>query len=102
MFRFFFLFKPTLSVGKVGGLAVDLLVSTYDAPRVGWLEDENVLPVVSNDALARLPRAEALLSTNLEGERLLLLLSFLLSRTRALQPSPLRLFNKCFKTRTTR
>jgi proteasome assembly chaperone 2 len=66
MFRFFFLFKPTLSVGKVGGLAVDLLVSTYDAPRVGWLEDENVLPVVSNDALARLPRAEALLSTNLE------------------------------------
>jgi hypothetical protein len=59
--------QPTLSVGKVGGLTVDLLAATYGLPRVGWLEDENVLPVASNDTLTLLPRPDGALSTNLEG-----------------------------------
>jgi hypothetical protein len=61
--------QPTLSVGKVGGLTVDLLAATYGLPRVGWLEDENVLPVASNDTLTLLPRPDGALSTNLEGAR---------------------------------
>jgi len=62
--------QPSLSVGKVGGLAVDLLVSTYGLHRAGWLEDENVLPVASNNALVVGPTSgdgDVSLSTNLEG-----------------------------------
>ncbi|KAL6072826.1 Proteasome assembly chaperone 2 [Balamuthia mandrillaris] len=41
---------PTLSIGHVGQLAVDLLVASNRLPRVGFLEDENLLSLVGNDA----------------------------------------------------
>lgn len=48
---------------------MDLLVGTYGLQRVGWIEDENVLPVVSSNALALLPRHDGgSPSTNVEGE----------------------------------
>ena len=59
-FNFIFLFifnkfyefesQPALSIGNVGQLAVDLLVSSTRAETVGYLDDPFVLPCVGNDA----------------------------------------------------
>ncbi|XP_010466023.1 PREDICTED: proteasome assembly chaperone 2-like [Camelina sativa] len=52
------LILPALSIGNVGQLAVDLLVSSTDADRVGYLDDTNLLPCVGNDAYGPLPCGE--------------------------------------------
>ncbi|XP_074338037.1 uncharacterized protein LOC141675226 [Apium graveolens] len=41
---------PALSIGNVGQLGVDLLISCTTAERIGYLDDPNVLPCVGNDA----------------------------------------------------
>lgn len=57
--------QPALSIGNVGQLAVDLLVSSTGAERVGYLDDPNLLPCVGNDAYGPLPCGEIALP--LEG-----------------------------------
>ncbi|KAJ7945996.1 Proteasome assembly chaperone 2 [Quillaja saponaria] len=52
------LILPALSIGNVGQLAVDLLVSSTGAERVGYLDDPNVLPCVGNDAYGPVPQGE--------------------------------------------
>nr|GEV82556.1 reverse transcriptase domain-containing protein [Tanacetum cinerariifolium] len=42
--------KPALSIGNVGQLAMDLLIASNKAGRIGCLDDPNVLPCVGNDA----------------------------------------------------
>jgi len=42
---------PSLSIGNVGQLAIDLIVSTLSLPRVGYLDNPHVLPIVGNDSL---------------------------------------------------
>ncbi|KAL3843486.1 hypothetical protein ACJIZ3_000889 [Penstemon smallii] len=49
------LILPALSIGNVGQLAVDLLISSLKAERVGYLDDPNVLPCVGNDAYSQSP-----------------------------------------------
>lgn len=49
---------PALSIGNVGQLAVDLLVCTTKAKRIGFLDDPFVLPCVGNDAFGPLPSGE--------------------------------------------
>lgn len=44
------LFQPSISVGNVGQLTVDLLINTLKLPRVGYLKDPALLPLVGNDA----------------------------------------------------
>ncbi|KAL6502522.1 hypothetical protein OROHE_024527 [Orobanche hederae] len=46
---------PALSIGNVGQLAVDLLISSLKADKIGYLDDPNVLPCVGNDAYSPLP-----------------------------------------------
>ncbi|KAK1560357.1 hypothetical protein Q3G72_025658 [Acer saccharum] len=46
---------PALSIGNVGQLAVDLLVSSTRAETVGYLDDPFVLPCVGNDAYWPIP-----------------------------------------------
>ncbi|CAI9104425.1 OLC1v1003093C1 [Oldenlandia corymbosa var. corymbosa] len=46
---------PALSVGNVGQLAVDLLISSLRAERIGYLDDPNVLPGVGNNAYSPSP-----------------------------------------------
>lgn len=57
--------QPALSIGNVGQLAVDLLVSSTGAERVGYLDDPNLLPCVGNDAYGLLPCGD--LALPLEG-----------------------------------
>ncbi|KAL4279540.1 hypothetical protein GQ457_03G000370 [Hibiscus cannabinus] len=49
------LILPALSIGNVGQLAVDLLVSSMKAERIGYLDDPFVLPCVGNDAYGPIP-----------------------------------------------
>ncbi|XP_009761533.1 uncharacterized protein [Nicotiana sylvestris] len=52
------LILPALSVGNVGQLAVDLLVASLRAERIGYLDDPNVVPCVGNDAYWPSPPGE--------------------------------------------
>ncbi|KAI7758313.1 hypothetical protein M8C21_008831, partial [Ambrosia artemisiifolia] len=52
------LILPALSIGNVGQLAVDLLIASSKADRVGYLDDPNVLPCVGNDAYAPSPQGD--------------------------------------------
>ncbi|GAB2267285.1 hypothetical protein Dimus_002270 [Dionaea muscipula] len=47
---------PALSIGNVGQLALDLLISSTGADRIGFLDDPHVLPCVGNDAYGPLPQ----------------------------------------------
>lgn len=47
---------PALSIGNVGQLTVDLLVSSLRAQRIGYLDDPSVLPCVGNDAYGPVPQ----------------------------------------------
>lgn len=58
------LWQPALTIGNVGQLAIDALIVTMEVPLVGYLEDEEVLPVVGNDAFA--VSGNGVLSTALE------------------------------------
>ncbi|KAG6526740.1 hypothetical protein ZIOFF_016741 [Zingiber officinale] len=58
------LLLPGLSIGNVGQLAVDLLISSTAAKRVGFLDAPFLLPCVGNDAYG--PEPSGLLSLPLE------------------------------------
>lgn len=58
-------FQPALSIGNVGQLAADLLVSSMGTERVGYLDDPYVLPCVGNDAYGPVPQGD--LALPLEG-----------------------------------
>ncbi|CAJ1933411.1 unnamed protein product [Sphenostylis stenocarpa] len=49
------LILPALSIGNVGQLVADLLISSMSSERVGYLDDPNVLPCVGNDAYGPFP-----------------------------------------------
>lgn len=59
------LLMPALSIGNVGQLAVDLLVSSSSARRVAYLDEPSVLPCAGNDAFG--PDAVGDLALALEG-----------------------------------
>ncbi|EPS58959.1 hypothetical protein M569_15853 [Genlisea aurea] len=46
---------PALSIGNVGQLAVDLLISSLKSEKLGYLDDPYVLPCVGNDAYSPFP-----------------------------------------------
>ncbi|CAG8537049.1 3617_t:CDS:2 [Cetraspora pellucida] len=48
------LILPAISIGNVPQLTVDLLITTLNLQRIGFLEDENVIPVIGfNEHLTR-------------------------------------------------
>lgn len=67
--------QPALSIGNVGQLAVDLLVASTRAERIGYLDTPYVLPCVGNDAYGPVPNGE--LALPLEGLHSLTSLSYL-------------------------
>lgn len=49
---------PALSIGNVGQLTVDLIISSLQAQKIGFLDDPNVLPCVGNDPFATIDSGE--------------------------------------------
>lgn len=58
-------FQPAVSIGNVGQLTADLLVSSMGSEKVGYLDDPYVLPCVGNDAYGPFPQGD--LALPLEG-----------------------------------
>ncbi|XP_068655025.1 uncharacterized protein [Aristolochia californica] len=56
------LLLPALSIGNVGQLAIDLLISSFKAERIGYLDDPSVLPCVGADAYGPIPEGNLALS----------------------------------------
>ncbi|GAQ78007.1 hypothetical protein KFL_000060740 [Klebsormidium nitens] len=55
---------PAISIGNVGQLAIDLIITGLDLKRIGFLEEPNVLPCAGNDAVGL--TSEGIMSTSLE------------------------------------
>ena len=58
--------KPALSIGNVGQLAMDLMVASTRAERIGFFDDPFLLPCVGNDAYG--PQPQGQLALPLEGQ----------------------------------
>ncbi|GAM21939.1 hypothetical protein SAMD00019534_051140, partial [Acytostelium subglobosum LB1] len=41
--------QPALTLGNVPQLAIDLIINTYQLKRVGFIHNENVVPLIGND-----------------------------------------------------
>ncbi|WJX45527.1 hypothetical protein P8452_32401 [Trifolium repens] len=52
------LILPAVSIGNVGQLTADLLVSSMGSEKVGYLDDPYVLPCVGNDAYGPFPQGD--------------------------------------------
>ncbi len=60
-------FQPSVSIGNVGQLAADLVISTLSMAKVGYLYDDSLLPVVGNDPFASEGTGPCSLMTAAEG-----------------------------------
>ncbi|XP_072013200.1 proteasome assembly chaperone 2-like [Amphiura filiformis] len=60
------LILPAISVGNVGQLTADLLISTLQLDSVGHLHDESILPLCGNDPYASTGVAQGVLVTSAE------------------------------------
>ncbi|XP_028673431.1 proteasome assembly chaperone 2 [Erpetoichthys calabaricus] len=60
------LIMPAVSVGNVGQLAVDLLISTLNMPCVGYIHTDCLIPMVGNHPYATSEENSSELSTNAE------------------------------------
>uniref|UniRef100_A0A8C8G6X3 Proteasome assembly chaperone 2 n=1 Tax=Oncorhynchus tshawytscha TaxID=74940 RepID=A0A8C8G6X3_ONCTS len=65
-FKDFTLIMPAISVGNVGQLAVDLIVSTLNMCRVGYIHTDCLIPMVGNNPYATFAENANDLSTNAE------------------------------------
>lgn len=66
--------QPAVSVGNVGQLACDLLISALNARRVGFLYDDSTMPVAGSDPFDQNSRH---ITTAVEGSALRLMMSLL-------------------------
>ena len=75
--KLYVFFKPAVSIGNVGQLTVDLVVSAIspNGRHIGYLYDSSILPVVGNDAFTQ--SAESLGKLNVSVEGLLHLLDII-------------------------
>ncbi|XP_029592042.1 proteasome assembly chaperone 2 isoform X2 [Salmo trutta] len=65
-FKDFTLIMPAISVGNVGQLAVDLIVSTLNMCRVGYIHTDCLIPMAGNNPYATFTENANDLSTNAE------------------------------------
>lgn len=62
------LLQPAVSVGNVGQLAIDLVISTLDMTKVGYFYTDCLVPMVGNNPYATAEENSTELSINAEGE----------------------------------
>nr|XP_008259228.3 proteasome assembly chaperone 2 [Oryctolagus cuniculus] len=62
----FTLLMPAVSVGNVGQLAIDLIISTLDMCKIGYFYTDCLVPIVGNNPYATANENAAELSTNAE------------------------------------
>lgn len=45
--------QPAVSVGNVGQLTSDLIISSTEMTKIGYIHDDSTLPMVGNDPFSR-------------------------------------------------
>ncbi|EFA84247.1 proteasome assembly chaperone 2 [Heterostelium album PN500] len=55
---------PALTLGNVGQLSIDLILNTFGFKKVGYIHDEDIVPLAGNDTLT--PAGKGVLSTAVE------------------------------------
>lgn len=70
-------FQPAVAVGNVGQLAVDLLVSTLNMSRVGYMHTDCLIPMAGNNPYGTRKEDAEELHTPAEGWPALLASSYL-------------------------
>ena len=61
------MFQPAVSVGNVGQLAIDLIISTLNMHKIGYFYTDCLVPMVGNNPYATAEENSAELSINAEG-----------------------------------
>ena len=61
------IFQPAVSVGNVGQLAVDMVISTLWMERIGYIYHDSILPLVGNDPFAHPESVSCKIVTSCEG-----------------------------------
>lgn len=64
---FILFLQPAVSVGNVGQLAIDLVISTLDMTKVGYFYTDCLVPMVGNNPYATAEENSVELSINAEG-----------------------------------
>jgi hypothetical protein len=64
------LFQPAVSVGNVGQLAIDLIISTLNMSKIGYFYTDCLVPMVGNNPYATTEENATELSINAEGTSL--------------------------------
>lgn len=64
---YFLLFQPAVSVGNVGQLAIDLIISTLNMCKIGYFYTDCLVPIVGNNPYATAEEDTTELSINAEG-----------------------------------
>ena len=62
-----YIFQPAVSVGNVGQLAVDMVISTLWMERIGYIYHDSILPLVGNDPFAHPESVACKIVTSCEG-----------------------------------
>lgn len=65
--RAYLLFQPAVSVGNVGQLAIDLIISTLNMSKIGYFYTDCLVPMVGNNPYATAEENSDELSINTEG-----------------------------------
>lgn len=65
--RTYLLFQPAVSVGNVGQLAIDLIISTLNMCKIGYFYTDCLVPMVGNNPYATEEEDSDELSINAEG-----------------------------------
>lgn len=65
--NFILFLQPAVSVGNVGQLAIDLVISTLDMTKVGYFYTDCLVPMVGNNPYATAEENSVELSINAEG-----------------------------------
>lgn len=60
------LLLPSVSIGNVGQLSVDLMINSFEMKKVGFIQDDNVLPVIGKNAISNSKDDPYQLSVDLE------------------------------------
>ncbi|KAK5577065.1 hypothetical protein RB653_002002 [Dictyostelium firmibasis] len=57
---------PSLTLGNIGQLTIDVLICSFEFKRIGFIADENIVPIIGNDCFTTLDSNNGIMSTSIE------------------------------------
>ncbi|KAN0037628.1 hypothetical protein ACTFIV_002981 [Dictyostelium citrinum] len=57
---------PSLTLGNIGQLTIDVLICSFEFKRIGFIVDENIIPIIGNDCFTLDSKNNGIMSTSIE------------------------------------